>query len=259
MVSHLTSLEDYVKNVTAATGFDVPLEASSDRFDWKGADAHLPPNRPFPLSERFNRKTNAPVLVLSAACMFIASRRLMSHCEVGPTVDMAEALFCFAVDPPHFNIDFEPVTLPKNTPELDASRELRVRVVKIVETRAAQKMASMPLRTILATIFFTRQIIGKSAYADFDAWLSTAIDNLDDLDPALTKGKTRFDFDDQETFDGYVDQRFGKACPFEALQPGFVRDPAAEDKLTAEYLNSLSFESNPFLRASSTGRSKEEL
>ncbi|MEM9194998.1 MAG: hypothetical protein AAGF12_37840 [Myxococcota bacterium] len=246
MIKQTDSLQSYVKQVTAAIGFDVPLETSSDRFVWKGAASHTPPQRRSPLSDRFKRKTVAPSLVLSAACIFIAARRLMARCEVKPTVQIAEALFGFGVNPAFFNMDFEPVSLPRDTPELDASRQLRVRVIRIIKTNADHgKMGSIPLLNVLPILAYTRQIIGKSAHVEFDAWLANAIDELDELDEDVKTGRRFGEFEDRAAWRAYVEQRFGEACPFEWLRTTEISN---RNERIAEYLDSLSFETNPFLK-----------
>ena len=248
MVNRVENTGQYIRNVTDAIGFGHALETVSDPFVWKGADAHRPPVKPTPLTERLDDKTVAPVLVLASACLFIASRRLMDRCNVQPTIDIAEALFCFSVDPAYFNIDFNPIKLPLNTPELEASRELRVCVIGIVETEQIQKMSAVPLIEVHPLLAFTRQIVGKSYQEAFDTWLSSAIDRLEDVDPSLPEDVSFADFNTREDYQAYVEACFGSACPFEALNPESVSETGNDRDQIASYLGSLSSRQNDFLR-----------
>jgi len=250
VVQRSQDIESYLRDVTNAVGFDLPVESSADPFIWKDADTYRPPIKPTPLTELLDEKTVAQVLVLTSACMFIACRRLMLRTDVLRNANVAEALFCFSVKPAYFSTNFGSGKSWGNTPEENALRALGVCTVKTVETvdtEQMKKMSSVPLLEVHPILVFTRQIIGQSNQEAFDTWFSSAIHRLEDTHPSLPDDVSFADFETREEYQAHVDACFGSACPFEALNPGTDRTPETDNDQITEYLGSLSSQQNNFL------------
>lgn len=244
----MNQLHTYIREITKTIGFDVPVEESKSKFTWKNADTHRPStSRSNPIADRLDGKKVAPVIALCSACIVIACRRVMDRCDVSRSVQMAEALFCFAVDPAYFNDNFGPSNVVRDNLEADAVREIAVCAVGIVETNDYSKLGSLPLVEIVPLIHFTRHILGRSDRGKFDLWLHASIEQLDTLRPEEDVDKNRFDFKTKEEYNAHVDVQFGTAVPFEALNPDLERNKTREKKQLDAFLDGLSFDENPFL------------
>jgi hypothetical protein len=250
---------NYLARATAI--WQIPVNLSEQPLDkeWKGTPAHLGPHRYTPLRKSLEFKRSAALLSLLGGSMVWGYQRLRNMTDASILVHLAEALFCYQIDPLYLN----PVESHRYFPRTDGGA-LPDSAVKVYPWIFFQRFFSFPkfwpiypqiIETAQA-IYLTEHIMPKEDRS-FASWTKGAIKALDLAAPfpdsrtePIPPGTPL------EVFEAESQRAIGMALGPSALLPNRPFDASANAAEVAELLAAAAASRNPFLRSTKAMKSE---
>lgn len=243
----------YVTQARIVWGIDDALGTRPLDKEWKGTSKHLGPHHYTPLRKSLELKTSAALLSIVAGSVAWASLRLQGFPEGARLAQLAEAIFCFQVDPRYFilaeEFGFFPQTEGMPLPEA---------VVEVYPWALCQDLFSFddmwpvyPPTIETAQIIHLTRYIMPAGYKAYDRWVEGAIAALDRNAPFLDSRKEPLpDGSPEEVYDAEARRAIGQPLGPSALVPGLAFDPVSNRSEVADILGQAASAQNPYLRPS---------
>lgn len=247
----------------ARSGRHVLLEALADRVvppgldqgafvgPWRGPTYHSGNGRMTPLGSRLASVHNAGIYVFVSGTLLWAARRLGTHTDVSPLLDVAEALFAFQQDARWFRLParkpgapfVDPDTLPRPA---GAVSGLLIEVRMAYNSEAGRWPAGRMFGLATACHQLTRHNLPKAATKAFDDWTRKMVARLEELAP--------FDADEPDLTGAtparaaaWAKQVMGKPLPPSVLDLTRPPRPAAFAGEWKQVRAQLDWKHNPYL------------
>jgi hypothetical protein len=239
---------------TAIAAWPIPEHLSEQPVDkeWKGTPAHLGPHRYTPLRKSLEFKRSAALLSLLAGSMVWGFQRLRNLTDASVLGHMAEALFCYQVNPLYLN----PIESYRFFPRTDGGA-LPESAVKVYPWIFFQRFFTFPrfwpiypqiIETAQA-IYLTEFIMPKGDKS-FTTWTKGAIKALDAAAPFPdTRTEPIPAGSPLEVFEAESLRAIGMPLGPTALLGDRPFDAAANTKEVAELLAAALQSRNPLLRS----------
>lgn len=220
--------------------------------DWKSTARHLGPHHYTPLRKSLELKTSAALLSIVAGSIAWASLRLQAFPEGAKLAQLAEAVFCFQIDPRYFVIAEEFSFFPQTE-----GMPLPQAVLEVYPWALCQDLFSFedmwpvypPTIETAQIIHLTRHVMpaGDTAY---DRWVEGAVTALDRNAPFLDCRKEPLpDGSPEEVYDAEARRAIGQPLGPSALVPDLPFDPAHNRQEVAALLQAADPQRNPYLRS----------
>jgi hypothetical protein len=227
------------------------LEARPVDKEWKGTSKHLGPHQYTPLRKSLELKTSAAVVSIMAGSVTWAAVRLGSFPEGARLAQLAEAMFCFQMDPRYFLVmeefGFFPATDGMQMPE--AAVEVYPWVF-CQDLLSFDDMWPVYPQTVEAAqiVHLTRHVMPARDKA-YDRWLDGAIAALNDNAPFLDCRNVPLpDGSPEEMYRAEACRAMGQALGPSALVPGLF-DLEKNRQEVVELLAQANHTENPYLRS----------
>ena len=225
---------------------DKPLDK-----DWKGTPAQVGPHRYTPLRQSLEFKTSAALLAMLGGCMIWGHMRLRNFSDSPALAQLAEALFCYQVDPLYLN----PIEIYRYYPNTDGM-DLPAAALRVYPWIFFERFFPFPrfwpiyppiIETARA-IYLTESIMPKRDKS-FSVWIEGAIKQLnlvapfkDSLTEPIAPGSPL------NVFEAESRRAIGIPLGPSALLSDKTFDPAENAHEVAELLSAADPVRNPFLR-----------
>jgi hypothetical protein len=220
--------------------------------EWKRTPAHLGPHRYTPLRQSLEFKTSAALLALLGGSLVWAHVRLRSLIDTAVLRDLAEALFCYQVDPLYLKPDerfrFYPRTDGKPLPEAALMVYPYIFFERFFPFPRFWPVYPQIIETARA-IYLTEFIMSKRDKS-YERWVETAIKRLNVAAPfpdcrtePIPNGSPL------EVFEAESRRAIGAPLGPSALVGTTAFDAAANRTEVAGILSGTDWSANPFLRS----------
>lgn len=220
--------------------------------DWKGTSRHLGPHHYSPLRKALELKTSAALLSIVAGSVAWASLRLQAFPEGARLAQLAEAVFCFQIDPRYFIIAEEFGYFPQTD-----GMPLPEAVLEVYPWALCQDLFSFedmwpvypPTIETSQIIHLTRHLMPAREKA-YDHWVERAISALDRNAPFLDSRKDPLpDGSPEDVYGAEARRAIGQPLGPSALVPEIPFDSTRNRQEVTEILAKADPERNPYLRS----------
>ncbi|MBL9051868.1 MAG: hypothetical protein JNK19_17270 [Tabrizicola sp.] len=242
----------YVTQASKIWGIPADVGTRPLDKDWKGTSKHLGPHHYTPLRKSLELKTSAALLSIVAGSVAWASARLQAFPEGARLAQLAEAIFCFQVDPRYFIVAAEFGFFPQTD-----GMPLPEAVIEVYPWALCQDLFSFddmwpvypPTIETAQIIHLTRHIM-PAGDKSYDRWVEGAIFALDQNAPFLDSRKEPLpDGSPEEVYNAEACRAIGQPLGPSALLPGLPFDQARNRAEVAEILEQAGTLHNPYLRS----------
>ncbi|MGP3698889.1 hypothetical protein [Rhodobacter sp. NSM] len=232
----------------------IPAGIAEEPFlgKWKGASAHISPERMTPLKEALLFKTNAGLYSIVSAAMIWQAARLRAQADVTPLLDMAEALYVWQQDWHWFGRtpQIADIDAIDEAPRPQGSILMMLDLIHQDHIYLSGRWPNEPIFAVTADMLvLVRFNLPESAVPGYDAWVEAIIARMDEIAEFAEHGETP----DLETGDNperraWSTKVMGRPLPPSALDLSRKPDPTSWDEEWRDLLRRLDWERNPFLR-----------
>lgn len=223
---------------------------------WKGAMAHVGPERLTPLKESLFDKTGAALYSLFSGVLLWSAVRLQPHTDVAPLYNLAEALYAWQQDWHWFGRPAQIAEIDRidEAPRAEASVLCLLDLIHQDHFYESGMWAPEPMFSTLAeAITLTRHNLPAGAKAAFEEWITAMIARLNAIAPFPEHGETPpLEPGDNPGRRIWTTKVMGRPLPPSVLDLDRAPDPATFAAEWAEVLGLLDWTGNPYLRRPET-------
>ena len=219
---------------------------------WKGAFAHVGPERLTPLKEALFDKTGAALYTLYSGVLLWSAVRLQPHANVAPLYHLAEALFAWQQDWRWFGRPAKIADIDRidEAPRGEASVLCLLDLIHQDHIYENGMWPPEPMfSTVAEAITLTRHNLPKPAKTVFEGWVQQMIDRLNAIAPFPEHGQTPpLESGDTPARRAWAAKVMGQPLPPSVLDVAHPAGPAGFAGEWAEVLGLLDWQGNPYLR-----------
>jgi hypothetical protein len=223
------------------------LDAPAD-FLWKGEGRHYGPSQGTKVHEALAQLTTRGISTIASLTMEWLLWRFHKLIDLERYLHFVDSTLAWEVD---FRYRAkEPEGIPDDTPSNQALRDA-VWMVHKVANDDYWEYPTVNVTSTAALVSITKQVLPTKVQKAFLKWLEGAVATAAKLDPGPSKPRPIIgDFgNDRDQYRAALRAYFGQPLPREALDPEASYAPEQRDQRLGQFLASLDWKKNPFLRS----------
>ena len=220
-------------------------------FEWRGNSYYIgSTSLSGPIGDLVGSKTTCGSIAFLAGVMQWVAGRFSGHTDVAKLLDLSVAALAYQVDwryaqaPPRQE-------LPEQPPVESAYLLLKSYLRRALDPEQYWDDQYQPIAELYHATHVTNHVLPKGAKKAFSAWLKSTAQRLDQVGARKPPGGGREpeEFESIEAYRAWAVPHRGIPLPPQVLDPNFAYDPKDREPLIREFLASLDWKSNQYLRS----------
>lgn len=163
---------------------------------------------------------------------------------------LAETVLCWQSDPLYFNRDFPKQFIRPMPKAREATATLCSKTSALFMANPGEHVIGPPIQITENVVALTRHVLGPKFKAQLRTWLTAVIRRLDTLAANPYQDfRSKSDFDSDVEWLEYKRRNMGPPLPIEVADPSREIAPADLAPLYANFIASVDWAANPYLRS----------